>query len=107
MRTVKCGQVRQGDVLLHPIERLPEGAVRVKVSGRIVLAEGEATGHAHVIEQTDDVELYERDGVLYLRVLAVVPVLHEEHADPGMDRRLYEVRRQVETWMDEVRVVSD
>jgi hypothetical protein len=44
------GLLRQGDVLLVPVERLPKGAVPVKSSERrLVLAVGETTGHAHVV----------------------------------------------------------
>ena len=46
---VPRGLIRQGDLLLVPIAGLPEGADRVR-SGRLVLAEGEATGHAHVVD---------------------------------------------------------
>ena len=44
---------RQGDVLLAPIPALPVDAVSVPRKGRIVLAEGEATGHAHAIAEPD------------------------------------------------------
>jgi hypothetical protein len=41
---------RQGDVLIVPIEKLPADLEPVAREGRsIVLARGEATGHAHVI----------------------------------------------------------
>ena len=46
---VPRGLIRQGDLLLVPVAGLPEGADRVR-SGRLVLAEGEATGHAHVVD---------------------------------------------------------
>ena len=46
---VPRGLVLQGDLLLVPVSGLPEGADRVG-SGRLVLAEGEATGHAHVVD---------------------------------------------------------
>jgi hypothetical protein len=42
---------RQGDVLIRKVDRLPEGLTEVPRGSRgIVLAEGEATGHAHVVE---------------------------------------------------------
>lgn len=100
-------QYRQGDVLLHPIAKIPGGAVLVRPKDRIVLAEGEATGHAHTIEATPDVEVYERDGTMYLRVLEPVPLRHQEHSTIEVAPGIYEVRRQVEAWMDEVRRVAD
>ena len=40
--------IRQGDVLLMPVnEKIPADA---KITSRVVLAEGEITGHAHVLE---------------------------------------------------------
>jgi len=43
-------QARQGDVLLVPVAQIPDGARRVKRErGRVVLAWGEVTGHAHAI----------------------------------------------------------
>src|SRR5262245_39642851 len=41
--------IRQGDVLLVPVDKLPEGFANVARDqyDRIVLAEGEAHGHAH------------------------------------------------------------
>src|SRR5436309_1533613 len=45
------GIIRQGEVLLVPAEGLPETQPKRVFEGpRIVLAEGEATGHAHVVQ---------------------------------------------------------
>src|SRR5262245_5350624 len=46
------GLIRQGDVLLLPVEGIPtgEGVIDDETTAdRHVLAEGEATGHAHVV----------------------------------------------------------
>lgn len=49
-KTPERGIVRQGDVLLVPLDGIPVGLVDVpRVKGSVVLAEGEATGHAHAI----------------------------------------------------------
>ena len=46
----KSTTIRQGDVLLVPVASLPAGCVEVpNDKGRIVLAYGEVTGHAHAI----------------------------------------------------------
>jgi hypothetical protein len=43
--------LRQGDVLIRPVAKVPAGLKRVPLEGgRIVLAHGEATGHAHVVD---------------------------------------------------------
>lgn len=42
--------IRQGDVLLKPVSALPSNCTAVPLDkGRIVLAYGEVTGHAHAI----------------------------------------------------------
>lgn len=72
--------MRHGDVLVQQVNTIPAKAKRIKPGPRgYVIAEGEATGHAHVIADTPDVELYEMDGTLYCRVLAPVQFQHEEH----------------------------
>lgn len=83
MTTLLKGVIRQGDVLLLPIHYS-------KLSGQklphLTLAEGEVTGHSHRIS-TGKAELYEREGVLYLRVLSEQATLqHEEHQHLNIPR---------------------
>lgn len=44
-------QIRQGDVMLIPVPKLPAGCKPIQPEGgrRFVLAHGEVTGHAHAI----------------------------------------------------------
>jgi hypothetical protein len=53
---------RQGDVLFVPVDEIPKGvkAVERDTRGRIVLAEGESTGHAHCVLD-DPVTLFAMD----------------------------------------------
>jgi hypothetical protein len=90
---------RQGDLLLVAIPAIPEDARPLpRDQGRIVLALGEATGHAHAIADPPatllETELHER----FLRVLAAGGVLlrHEEHDPVLLPPGLYQVRRQRE-----------
>lgn len=120
MKKIK-GQYRQGDLCLHPVADLPAGAKKVSKDSAtyrtafprgdttLTLAYGEATGHHHslMLEDTKDVELYEKDGTLYLRVLEAVPLKHQEHAEIQVKPRTYRIHLQVERWMDEIRRVSD
>ena len=98
---VPRGLIRQGDLLLVPIARLPEGADRVR-SGRLVLAEGEATGHAHVVDDERASLHRHRDRwsppARYLSVVGDEPVflVHEEHDRLPVAPGVYEVRRQRE-----------
>ena len=90
-------QIRQGDVWIEYCDTIPTEALKVRPTERgYVLAEGEATGHAHTIEATPDVELYELNGVLYCRVRGETVVHHEEHAPVTLAPGAYRVRRQIE-----------
>lgn len=70
--------IQQGDVRITKAV-IPNGAKAVKRAKRgWVLAEGEHTGHAHVIEK-ENVEMFEKGGVLYLKNDVEATVVHEEH----------------------------
>lgn len=60
-------QIRQGDVLIISVDKLPENCKKAKAIGNNqVLAYGEATGHCHAIPK-EDCELYEaNDNILAL-----------------------------------------
>src|SRR3989304_3582392 len=69
-------QYRQGDVFIEEVASIPEGARRVPaLNGRYVIAEGEATGHAHTIDEKYG-ELYEHKGVLYFKPSAEATLVH-------------------------------
>lgn len=86
--------LRQGDVVLVPVESLPERAVKLLRQGRLVLQEGEATGHAHAILDKGAV-LYDAElEARFLEVLTLGGVLleHEEHDTLTIPEGVYEVR---------------
>ncbi len=98
MSAVHRGLLRQGDVLLIPVDRVPEGASVTESGPRLVLAEGEATGHAHAV-LADEAKLAEAlDGSLYLLVggQGSSALVHEEHDTIPLSPGPYEVRRQRE-----------
>ena len=78
---MKRGQIRQGDVLLEPVEGMtpPESAI---VSPEVILALGEVTGHAHRLRGTTVYE-WSVGGERYVRVGGDRPgtIAHEDH-DP-------------------------
>lgn len=87
---------RHGDVLLDKVNDSAKGLQRVKLSARgIVLAEGEATGHAHRIDGGAAV-LYELPGndnaVRLLVVRRTVNLVHEEHGRIELPPGKYRVR---------------
>jgi hypothetical protein len=71
---------RQGDVLLIPVPSIPaEAAPNLRQDGPIVLAYGEASGHAHVIADRE-VQVWQHQNVRYLRVPKEgAAVTHETH----------------------------
>ena len=67
-----------GDVLFIEVNEIPKEAKKVKEDTRgYVLAEGESTGHYHAIN--DDIEMYEVNGVIYIKNDTPVKVTHQEH----------------------------
>lgn len=104
--------IRQGDVLLVRIDNDDtDGYDPVpRESGRVVLAEGEATGHAHAIYD-EGATLLQRganDGDRILRVEGnVVYLRHEEHTKHALPPGLYRVVRQREWTSEDARHVAD
>ena len=70
---------RQGDVLLVAVEAVPAGATPERRTGRIVLAEGEVTGHVHAVAEPD-ARTFTHDGQRYLLTRSIATLVHEEHA---------------------------
>lgn len=94
--------IRQGDVILLPVEQV-EG----KNLSHLTLAEGEVTGHRHRISQ-GQAELYEKDGILYLRVLSDTATLtHEEHNAIQIPQGNWLIRIQREYEPEGWRYVAD
>ncbi|MGV9600581.1 hypothetical protein ACWDR1_28355 [Streptosporangium sandarakinum] len=106
---------RQGDILIVPVaeEAVPPSARTAPSAprdarGRLVLALGEATGHAHAVvgpgtlvrglHPMDPDHLHLPDGGR---------VVHEEHAAIPLPRGWYRVQRQREYVPGAFRVVAD
>jgi hypothetical protein len=102
---------RQGDVLIVPVTSIPDERVDVeRENGRIVLAHGEVTGHAHIIKATS-AALF-RDPKLtavFMTVSGNVPVAleHEEHETIMIPPGDYQIIRQREYSPQEIRSVAD
>lgn len=88
---------RQGDVCLVPVTSIPKNAKPVKRdNGRVILAYGEGTGHAHAIVEESAVMLSVAEGATFVRLAKKAQLLHEEHATIDLPAGDYEVRRQRE-----------
>jgi hypothetical protein len=104
---------RQGDVLLVPVSGAEVPATAVPAprdrSGRMILARGEATGHAHVIVGPDVILLADRDDIdrLFIKIVTRGRVVHEEHGAISVPAGTYRVVRQREYVPGSYRPVAD
>src|SRR5216684_3665612 len=104
-------QYRQGDVYLAKIEGPvpPTAQPVVPDQGRVILAYGEVTGHAHSLspaQATLYAELEQTDRWLVVAGPAPAPLTHEEHGAILVEPGVYRVRRQREYQPDAVRWVA-
>lgn len=107
---MKRNFLQQGDVLIKSIADFPEGLIRVKSQGgRLILAEGEATGHVHAIAEAPSIELFEKDDILYLKNSIKALVEHEEHGEVVVPPGLWEIDKvkEYDHFDEESRRVSD
>lgn len=110
-------KVQQGDVVLKRIDSIPNGAVKVDSEHRgYTVAYGEATGHAHIIQDTQGVELYELDKVLYVKALRDADLKHlkpndlqAEHNTVPIPSGLWKIGivREYDPFTEEIRNVRD
>ncbi|OHD24148.1 MAG: hypothetical protein A2Y38_24060 [Spirochaetes bacterium GWB1_59_5] len=99
--------IRQGDVMLVPVERGGVKAKDAREAGRIVLAHGEVSGHAHVVESID-ADFYETvEGERFLSAPQGGTLVHDEHATLTIPAGTYRVVRQREYSPLEIRNVAD
>ena len=93
---------RHGDVIIKIVKE-----IQGKKLNHLRLAEGEVTGHCHKIT-AGEAELYEKDGVLYLRVKsAQASLTHEEHKTIEIPKGDYEITIQREYSPEGWRRVAD
>lgn len=102
-------QYRQGDILFIKLNEKPSGNIIPRDDqNRIVVAEGEATGHAHAIHE-DKVTMY-RDDVLnraWVVVDDTADVVHEEHDTVILDSGTWEIVYQRQYVRGQVRRILD
>ena len=104
---VKKVQFRQGDVLITKVaSRTKTSQPKGRDAGRIVLAYGEVTGHAHAIADLNALLFSDGDD-LYLEADGTVSLRHEEHARIEIPGGTYKITRQREYTPGEIRNVAD
>ena len=101
---------RQGDVLIIPVKSIPKAVEAVeRENGYVVLAHGEATGHAHKIK--DQRAALFRDPKLmavFMRVTdGAVALEHDEHDTITIPAGSYQITRQREYSPEAIRNVVD
>jgi len=105
---------RQGDVLVQRIADRPRVGKDAREHGRVVLAHGEVTGHAHeVVAATKTTTappaqfFEEPDGTRVLFVDQPCVLVHQEHGPIALAPGCYRVTRQREYAPDAIRTVAD
>ena len=83
---------RQGDVYLKKIAAVSGKKIS---EGRMVLAEGEVTGHNHVM-RGQGVKFYESNGQVMVQVEKEAELVHQEHEKITVPAGAYAVVRQRE-----------
>lgn len=103
---------RQGDVLLIQVSTIPDDALPCSVSGDVILAYGEATGHAHRLA-LETVKPFAKGGIWsptaerFIRAAEGATLTHEEHGAITLAPGNYRVIQQREYHPDESRRVAD
>lgn len=108
---------RQGDILFVEVEEAVSGRTVRRKNGRIIVAEGEATGHAHAIAtpgvkliervEPDPARLVEQFHAHYLVADKPFEVVHEEHDTVELPAGTFRVVRQREYSPEAIRTVAD
>ena len=108
---------RQGDVLVKQVKRRAQTGQDVREDGRVILAHGEATGHAHEVVAADPspgetvvppAQFFEEpDGKRFLFINRPCALTHHEHGLIALPPGCYEVIRQREYSPTALRQVAD
>lgn len=98
---------RQGDVLIIRDDSAKPGKPIKRENGRVILAHGELTGHAHAIK-AKSADLFELDEIdRLLKVTKPVALEHEEHDTVKLPPGGYRIRIQKEYAPEAIRNVAD
>jgi hypothetical protein len=107
-------QFRQGDVLIERVQNIKtETGKSAKDNGRVILAHGEVTGHAHeVMDEKADIfhpATPDDQGMtrLVLKLGRDAQLKHQEHAPIPLVKGTYRVTRQREYSPEAIRNVAD
>ena len=98
-------KIRQGDVLLIPVESIPQTAERKNDK---ILAEGEVTGHHHQFEMMAPVQCYMDQQQIYIDVAESTTLFHEEHENLNIPvgKFLVDIQQEISLENDLQRVMD-
>jgi hypothetical protein len=100
MRNQRRKQYRQGDILIEDVDQLPADAKPQLCLRRLVVAQGEATGHHHVLlPRRKYMDWWQNPaGDIYVRSAEAGRLVHEEHGAIEIltDAPFVVCRRQIE-----------
>jgi hypothetical protein len=100
-------QIRQGDVLISKCNKIPDGMTPVQPkAGRLILAEGEATGHHHSVDCMA-AQLFAKGNQMVMIVGEPTTIQHQEHGAIEIAPGQYWVTRQREYTPAEIVRVRD
>ena len=68
---------RHGELIMKPVDFLPEGAVLSETVKSKIVAHSE-TGHHHVLEATQDFKIYTLMGDTYIEIPSMAQLKHEK-----------------------------
>lgn len=102
--------IRHGDINLHQVNKF-EGKI-IKHTGSYVVAEGETTGHKHILQVKNptNLEIYQDTfGNTYFNLKEEGILTHEEHKELVVPKGIYkEIReREVDHFAEVTRTVID
>lgn len=96
---------RQGDVLIETIDQIPKAAQRQP--GAPILVRGEATGHAHRVEDPETAEIWVYGSSLYVFALTETRIVHDEHGPITLPPGMYHIWQQREYTPEDIRYIRD
>lgn len=102
-----------GELNVFETDSIPDGAKRIMPKkGRYILADSEVTGNHHCLQDKEDVEVYEKDGVLYIvnkSPIDVFCVVKERHDTEVLPPSIWEIEtaKEYDYISQEVRNVAD
>ena len=104
------GQYRQGDVLvMDAVDDKDLGEEIPRENGRVILAHGEVTGHAHALVQDGARLFLSKTSALktHLRLVTTAFLRHEEHGEVPIKEKKKEIRIQRQWTTERIRRVVD